>query len=213
MVPGTGAVSLSVGPLPELDVAGLIRDLDRYPYGCSEQTVSRAMPLLYLSELGASEIELDGELKQRLQDAVARLLNRQSVQRRFRPVARPMATTISGSPPSSPTSCCGPARRASPCRRSAGQRGRLSAQHGRQCARHRERQGRGHRLCALCAGPRRPRAGGRPQISRRHQDQRLRLAAGPRPDRGGARHARRQAARRAGLRLGARGARGGRHVG
>src|SRR5439155_11554283 len=34
MVAGTAAVALSVSPIPELDTAGLIRDLDRYPYGC-----------------------------------------------------------------------------------------------------------------------------------------------------------------------------------
>ncbi len=74
MLPGTGAVSLSVSPLPELDAAGLIRDLDRYPYGCSEQTVSRALPLLYLSDLGTV---LDGDVTVRLQEQVERLINRQ----------------------------------------------------------------------------------------------------------------------------------------
>ena len=54
MMPGTGSIALSVSPLPQLDAAGLVRDLDRYPYGCSEQTVSRALPLLYLSDLGVS---------------------------------------------------------------------------------------------------------------------------------------------------------------
>jgi hypothetical protein len=82
MVPGTGALALSVGPLPELDVAGLIRDLDRYPYGCSEQTVSRALPLLYLSDLGKNVI-VGGDLKDRLQDAVSRLVNRQSANGAF----------------------------------------------------------------------------------------------------------------------------------
>jgi hypothetical protein len=83
MVPGTSAVSLSVSPLAELDAAGLIRDLDRYPYGCSEQTVSRALPLLYLSELGAGEGVLDSDLAQRMEVAVARLLNRQSANGSF----------------------------------------------------------------------------------------------------------------------------------
>ena len=78
MEPGTSAVSLSVGPVPEIDVAGLMRDLDRYPYGCSEQTVSRALPLLYMSELNTGEGVLDTDLRQRLQDSVARLFNRQS---------------------------------------------------------------------------------------------------------------------------------------
>ena len=78
MLPGTGTVALSVSPLPQLDAAGLVRDLDRYPYGCSEQTVSRALPLLYLSELGVSPKEIDGELASRMQEAVTRLANRQS---------------------------------------------------------------------------------------------------------------------------------------
>jgi uncharacterized protein YfaS (alpha-2-macroglobulin family) len=83
MVAGTGALALSVGPLPELDAAGLIRELDRYPYGCSEQTVSRALPLLYLSDLGASDVIVAGSLKDRLQDAVSRLANRQSANGAF----------------------------------------------------------------------------------------------------------------------------------
>ncbi|MCA3574914.1 MAG: alpha-2-macroglobulin family protein, partial [Aestuariivirga sp.] len=78
MIPGTGSVALSVSPLPQLDAAGLVRDLDRYPYGCSEQTVSRALPLLYLSDLGVSENAIDGELKARMQEAVTRLANRQT---------------------------------------------------------------------------------------------------------------------------------------
>src|SRR4029079_5272478 len=77
------ALALSVGPLPELDAAGLIRELDRYPYGCSEQTVSRALPLLYLSELGAKDVHIDDDLKARLQDAVSRLVNRQSASGAF----------------------------------------------------------------------------------------------------------------------------------
>jgi alpha-2-macroglobulin len=78
MVRGTTTLSLSVNPLPELDAAGLVNDLDRYPYGCSEQTVSRAMPLLYLSDLGIDPDRLDGGIKERMEAAVARLVNRQS---------------------------------------------------------------------------------------------------------------------------------------
>jgi uncharacterized protein YfaS (alpha-2-macroglobulin family) len=77
MVPGTGAVSLSVGPYSALDVPSLMRDLDRYPYGCSEQLVSRALPLLYLTELGGNNLDLDGTVKDRLGDTVQRLLARQ----------------------------------------------------------------------------------------------------------------------------------------
>ena len=78
MLPGTASVAVSVSPLPEVDVAGLIRDLDLYPYGCSEQTVSRALPLLYLSDLGVDQRILDGGLQERMTAAVARLVNRQA---------------------------------------------------------------------------------------------------------------------------------------
>ncbi|MGE0238343.1 MAG: alpha-2-macroglobulin [Parvibaculaceae bacterium] len=83
MVQGTGAVSLSVGPLSALDVPSLLRDLDRYPYGCSEQLVSRALPLLYLSELGGNDLDLDGSVKDRLSDTVQRLLARQDTNGAF----------------------------------------------------------------------------------------------------------------------------------
>ncbi|MCB1377226.1 MAG: alpha-2-macroglobulin family protein [Alphaproteobacteria bacterium] len=78
MLPGTVSASLSVNPLPELDAASLVHDLDRYPYGCSEQTVSRAMPLLYLSDLGIDPKIFDEGLEARMQAAVSRLVNRQS---------------------------------------------------------------------------------------------------------------------------------------
>jgi alpha-2-macroglobulin len=83
MVPGTGAVSMSVGPLSALDVPSLLRQLDRYPYGCSEQLVSRALPLLYLSELGGNDLDLDGSVKDRLSDTVQRLLARQDTSGAF----------------------------------------------------------------------------------------------------------------------------------
>ena len=38
-------------PRPDWDVPGLLRALDRYPYGCIEQTTSRALPLLYVDEV------------------------------------------------------------------------------------------------------------------------------------------------------------------
>jgi len=53
MMPGTGSASLTVGPLARLDVAGLLQELDRYPYGCTEQQTSRALPLLYFDDVAA----------------------------------------------------------------------------------------------------------------------------------------------------------------
>ncbi|MEA2929134.1 MAG: alpha-2-macroglobulin, partial [Hyphomicrobiales bacterium] len=78
LVPGTGNVQLSVGASTALDVAALLKALDRYPYGCSEQTVSRALPLLYVNELATeSQLSLDTALDQRVRDAIDRVLARQ----------------------------------------------------------------------------------------------------------------------------------------
>ena len=42
-------VSVGVSQSAAFDVPSLLMTLDRYPYGCAEQTTSRAMPLLYVS--------------------------------------------------------------------------------------------------------------------------------------------------------------------
>ena len=47
-LPGTAEALLTVSPRPDWDVPGLLRALDRYAYGCLEQTTSRALPLLYV---------------------------------------------------------------------------------------------------------------------------------------------------------------------
>jgi uncharacterized protein YfaS (alpha-2-macroglobulin family) len=78
LVPGTGSVAVSVGPSTALDVATLLKALDRYPFGCSEQIASRALPLLYVNELAAeSQLALDTGVDQRIRDAIDRLLARQ----------------------------------------------------------------------------------------------------------------------------------------
>ncbi len=78
LVPGTGGVQLSVGASTALDVAALLKALDRYPFGCSEQTTSRALPLLYVNELASeSHLSLDASIDQRIRDAIERLLARQ----------------------------------------------------------------------------------------------------------------------------------------
>ena len=55
-----------------------MKALDRYPFGCSEQITSRALPLLYVNELASSQqLALDTEVDQRIRDAIDRLLARQ----------------------------------------------------------------------------------------------------------------------------------------
>ncbi|MGJ4939311.1 alpha-2-macroglobulin family protein [Bradyrhizobium sp. HKCCYLS1011] len=78
LVPGTGTVSLSASLSSALDAATILKALDRYPHGCSEQITSRAMPLLYVNELAAgAHLAMDTEIDQRIRDAIDRLLARQ----------------------------------------------------------------------------------------------------------------------------------------
>jgi alpha-2-macroglobulin len=71
-------VNVSVGPAARFDVPSLLTHLDRYPYGCAEQTVSRAMPLVYANAV-AAQIGLgeDKALKERIQGAVAHVFEMQ----------------------------------------------------------------------------------------------------------------------------------------
>src|SRR3954467_4306017 len=78
LVSGTGSVSLSVSLSTALDAATILKALDRYPHGCSEQITSRAMPLLYVNELAVgAHLAMDTEVDQRIRDAIERLLARQ----------------------------------------------------------------------------------------------------------------------------------------
>ena len=43
-----------VGLSSALDPAALLAALDRYPFGCSEQITSRALPLLYVNDLASA---------------------------------------------------------------------------------------------------------------------------------------------------------------
>ena len=73
------SVSLSVSRAAAFDIPALLMALDRYPYGCTEQTTSRALPLLYLSELSKqSGLAEDTETQKRVQDAIYRVLANQS---------------------------------------------------------------------------------------------------------------------------------------
>jgi uncharacterized protein YfaS (alpha-2-macroglobulin family) len=76
--PGEGAVTVSYSNLRGLDPTPLLNVLERYPYGCSEQLTSTTMPLLYANALAAAAKQKnDPRLKQRVQDSVNKLLDRQ----------------------------------------------------------------------------------------------------------------------------------------
>lgn len=77
--PDTVAITLTAGGAASVDVAGLLAALDRYPYGCTEQTTSRALPLLYLSEVAeAAGLGGDSAIRERVVKAIARVLSNQS---------------------------------------------------------------------------------------------------------------------------------------
>ncbi len=77
-VPGSTAVSVSFSRLRGVDPGPLVDSLYRYPYGCSEQLTSTAMPLLYIDALGGEAGRgPEFAVRPRVQDAVNKLLNRQ----------------------------------------------------------------------------------------------------------------------------------------
>ncbi len=90
LVPGTGSALVSYSALP-VDAASLYASLARYPYGCTEQTISRALPLLYSEQLVALSADTGGDApeaaedsaRREVQETVTRVLNRQSADGAF----------------------------------------------------------------------------------------------------------------------------------
>ena len=144
-------------PLAALDVPALLQALDRYPYGCTEQTVSRALPLLYVNELARDEaLALDAEARRARARRDRARARPPGLQRLVRPVGRrrrrPLARRLRHRLPD-------PGARA----RLRGAAAAPSTSRSTGCATasptpttSRQRR-RGHRLRALRAGPQRPR--------------------------------------------------------
>lgn len=75
---GTGQIDLGFSSRPPLNVPALLEQLDRFPYGCVEQTTSRALPLLYFNQLAETwASRQETALSGRVQQAIAHLLNMQ----------------------------------------------------------------------------------------------------------------------------------------
>ena len=76
--PGSGEVSVSFSRIRGVEPGPLLDSLYRYPWGCTEQLTSSAMPLLFVDVLGG-ELDRDPEraVRPRVQKAVNKLLNRQ----------------------------------------------------------------------------------------------------------------------------------------
>jgi uncharacterized protein YfaS (alpha-2-macroglobulin family) len=79
LVEGSGKSVMSVGPLARLNAPGLLAALDRYPYGCTEQLTSRALPLLYFDEVARlMDLEGDADLAGRINESIVEILANQS---------------------------------------------------------------------------------------------------------------------------------------
>ena len=77
--PETSALTVSVAGVRGYDVPALLKWLDRYPFGCIEQTTSRAMPLLYVKDIGPQMgLADENALHARVQDSVERVVDMQS---------------------------------------------------------------------------------------------------------------------------------------
>lgn len=78
LMPGTGQATLSIGPIARFDAGGLLQALDRYPYGCTEQITSKAMPLLYLDQVAeAMGLATRDKTAERIEQAIAEVLTNQ----------------------------------------------------------------------------------------------------------------------------------------
>lgn len=75
-LPGTARATLTAGRMAGLDLAGLFLRLGQYPYGCTEQTVSQALPLLLAGDLAerlgqGSRAERDAQIAQAIDRVLA----------------------------------------------------------------------------------------------------------------------------------------------
>ena len=84
LVAGTASIQISASAAGRLNVPAILRSLDRYPYGCTEQITSRAMPLVYLNEVAIrAGLGGDPDIRDRVQKAVEGVLANQSASGSF----------------------------------------------------------------------------------------------------------------------------------
>lgn len=82
--PGSGTATLAAGQIARFDAPGLLAALDRYPYGCTEQVASRALPLIYFDQV-AQAMGLPGadNLRDRIGQALRAVLLNQTTEGSF----------------------------------------------------------------------------------------------------------------------------------
>ncbi len=82
--PGTARSILAAGPIARLDAPAVLAALDAYPYGCTEQVTSKAMPLLYLASVAqAMGLATPADLPARIDMAIAKVLTNQDASGAF----------------------------------------------------------------------------------------------------------------------------------
>lgn len=80
-IPGTEQSTVTLSPMPSLQLPQGLDYLERYPYGCCEQTISTSFPLLYLSEIGpriAPGVFEKQRVADKVQTGISRLLGMQT---------------------------------------------------------------------------------------------------------------------------------------
>lgn len=83
-VPGSAQLTIGYAVQATIDVPGLLQSLYTYPYGCTEQLSSSALPLLYFNDsrlLG--RLTGDAGLRARVQNAIGTIADRQDARGRF----------------------------------------------------------------------------------------------------------------------------------
>lgn len=83
-LPGTAKATLAVGPIARLNAPGVLQALDAYPYGCTEQMTSRALPLVYFDQV-AQVMQLKGaeNISLRIAQSVTEILQNQNSEGSF----------------------------------------------------------------------------------------------------------------------------------
>jgi uncharacterized protein YfaS (alpha-2-macroglobulin family) len=83
-VPGSAQVSLGFSGFEGIDVPSLLQSLYRYPYGCTEQLVSTAFPLIYANDpVLLGQAKGDHAAHDRVQSAIDTILERQGADGEF----------------------------------------------------------------------------------------------------------------------------------
>ncbi len=79
LIPGSGKATMAVGPIARLNAPGILAALDRYPYGCTEQMTSKALPLLYFNDMAvALDLPQAGDIRKRVNETITEILTNQS---------------------------------------------------------------------------------------------------------------------------------------